>query len=88
MVWSILVFFCMVEIWFCQSWFGFVKYCLVWFGRALCEPVEFNLVWSIHRQTKKKNINLFFFKLLCEFVRGMYKQTNKQTDRSIELLRN
>ena len=47
------------------------------YGQAWCNLVDFDLVWSIHRQRNKINY-YFLFYLICEFVLGMYKQTDKQ----------
>ena len=48
--------FGLVEVWFGMIestlvWFG--KVCLDWFGKAWCDLVDFDLVWSIHRRNKK-----------------------------------
>ena len=73
----------MVEVWFCQSWFGLVRCCLVWFGKAWCDLLDFDMVWSIHIQANKMNNYLFLCNVLCEFVPAMYKQTDIQTDKKI-----
>jgi len=46
---------------------------LVWFGR-----IEFDLVWSIHRQTNKLNNYLILINLICEFVCGFCGQKFKK----------
>ena len=40
-----LVYFALVEVWFAQV-------CLVWFGQAWCDLVNFDLAWSIKKKQK------------------------------------
>ena len=52
---------------------------LVWFGLL----AEFDLVWSIHRQTNKIKKLFNFFDLICECILifcGQEKRKNKQTN--------
>ena len=40
---------------FSLIWFCMIESGLVWFGQALSDLVDFDLVWSIDRQTKNTN---------------------------------